>query len=456
MLNGRVSHWWEQIGLPQERPSLKGHHTYDVAIVGAGFTGLWTAYYLKQADPALRIAILEQRHVGYGASGRNGGWLTNTVTGGREQYLKSHGQSLVDEFQLAMNQTVDEVIAVCAAEGINADIKKGGEFEVAYTPAQEARLRAFVQSENRWAHTDVQLLEPAVAQAKINVASTRAAAWHPHAARIHPAKLVSGLAATVAASGVEIFENTRVTQIRPRQLEFEGGSVNAEYIVRATEGFTAELKGLRRSWLPMNSSMIATQPLSDELWSELNWNNGEVLGDFAHVYMYAQRTSDQRIALGGRGVPYKYGSRTDLDGQTPAVTVQGLQEIMHRLFPQTVHTRIDHAWSGVLGVPRDWAATVGVDPLTGIAWAGGYVGTGVATTNLSGRTLRDLILGRDTSLTNLPWVNHRARLWEPEPLRWIATKGLYAAYGMADRREARGGAKTSPIAQMADLITGKH
>ena len=457
MINGHVSHWWQQLGgAPAARPALSGDVQVDVAIVGAGYTGLWTAYYLKQAKPGLRIAIVEQRHAGYGASGRNGGWLTNSITGGREQYEASHGREAAERFQLEMNRTVDEVIRVATAEGIDADILRGGEFNVAYTPAQERRLRAFAASEQQWRFTDLELLEADAARERINVSGTRAAVWHPHAARIQPAKLVYGLAAAVERLGVDLYEGTRVEEITPHRLHTTHGTVTAEFIVRATEGFTAGLKGLRRLWLPMNSSLIATEPLSQEVWDGLHWNRGEVLGDFAHVYMYAQRTGDDRIAIGGRGVPYKYGSRTDLDGQTPAVTVETLSEIMHRFFPATRGAAIDHAWSGVLGVPRDWAATVGLDRSTGIAWGGGYVGTGVTTTNLAGRTLTDLILGRDSELTSLPWVNHRVRRWEPEPLRWIATKGLYTAYGMADRAEARGRATTSPIAHIADVITGRH
>lgn len=181
-----------------------------------------------------------------------------------------------------------------------------------------------------------------------------------------------------------------------------------------------------------------------------------MLGDFAHVYIYAQRTEDGRIALGGRGIPYRFGSRLDLDGRTPEATVRHLTEMLHRLFPDTRGVGIAHAWSGVLGVPRDWSATVGLDRTTGLAWAGGYVGTGVTTTNLAGRTLADLILGRtDSDLISLPWVDHRVRPWEPEPLRWLATRGLYAAYALADRRELRGRPTSSPIARIADTIAGR-
>lgn len=455
MINGQVSHWWERAGRPIPRPELPGSITADVAIVGAGYTGLWAAYYLKKARPALKIVVLEERHAGHGASGRNGGWLTNSVTGGREQYVRAHGRGAAERFQLAMNETVTEVMRVAAAERIDADIVRGGEFNVASTPAQEARLRAFAAGERRWQHTDLELLEADEAKERINITGTRAAVWHPHAARIQPAKLVAGLANAVERLGVAIYERTRVVEIRPRELQTTHGTVSAEHIVRATEGFTANLRGLHRLWLPMNSSLIATEPLAPEVWDEIGWRGGEVLGDFAHVYMYAQRTADDRIAIGGRGVPYRFGSKTDTDGVTPAATVRKLSAIMQRFFPATRGVDIAHAWSGVLGVPRDWAATVGLDSETGIAWAGGYVGTGVTATNLAGRTLTDLILERETDLTMLPWVNHRAREWEPEPLRWVATHGLYAAYGVADAAERRGRARTSPIARIADVVTGR-
>lgn len=457
MINGDVSHWWHAAGgVPTARPPLPGATHVDVAIVGAGYTGLWTAYYLKKADPTLRVAVIEQRHAGYGASGRNGGWLTNSITGGREQYVAKHGRDEVERFQREMNATVDEVIRVAQDEGIDADVLKGGEFNVAYTPAQEARLRSFVEGERQWASSDIELLEAPEAMVKINVANTRAAMWHPHSARIQPAKLAAGLAQAVERLGVPIYEGTRATEILPRLVRTTHGDVRAEFVVRATEGFTAGLRGLRRLWLPMNSSLIATEPLSADVWEELNWSQGEVLGDMAHVYMYAQRTADDRIAIGGRGVPYKFASRTDLDGQTAQSTVEKLRGIMNRFFPATEGARIDHVWSGVLGVPRDWSATVGLDPATGIAWGGGYVGTGVTSTNLAGRTLTDLILARSTDLTSLPWVNHRVRKWEPEPLRWIATHGLYFAYGIADRTEDRGGPRTSPIAHIADVVTGRN
>lgn len=448
--NGAVSFWWQQDGLPTPRPALPGDLEVDVAIVGAGYTGLWTAYYLAEHQPDLRIAVLEQRFAGFGASGRNGGWLTNSVTGGRERYGREGGIRQ----QRAMNESVDEVIRVADVEGIDAGIRKGGELNVARTPAQLARLDETFAAESAWPGTDVERWDAARTDAAVRVDGVRGGLWHPHCARVHPSRLVAGLAEAVERRGVTIHEGTEVREITPGRAVTAHGTVRAGAVIRATEGFTANLRGEHRTWLPMNSSMIATAPLPAPVWDRIGWSDAATLGDFAHVYMYAQRTADDRIAFGGRGVPYRFGSRIDSDGATPASTVATLTALLREFFPAAADVPIDHAWSGVLGVPRDWAATVGFDRTTGLGWAGGYVGTGVTTTNLAGRTLADLVLGRDTDLVSLPWVGHRARRWEVEPLRWLAVRGIYGAYRFADAHEDRGG-RTSPIARLADLIAGR-
>ena len=453
--NGDVSFWYDEIGIPQPRPALSGPTSVDVCIVGGGFTGLWAAYYLKQADPTLRVLVVEQRFAGYGASGRNGGWLFGGIAGSRERYAKTHGRDAVIALQDAMNSTVDEVIDVADREGIDADIVKGGVLEVAYTPAQLERLRGFVEYEHSWGATDHVLLSIEESVARIGVANTFGGAYSPHGARIQPAKLVRGLADAVERLGVTIAEQTSVLEIQPRRVVTDRGDVAADYVLRATEGFTAGIKGLRRSWLPMNSSMIVTDPLPQSAWDQIGWLGMETLGDMAHAYCYAQRTADGRIAIGGRGVPYRFGSQTDNDGSTQPQTVDALREILMRLFPSTADVPIAHAWSGVLGVPRDWCSTVGLDRDTGLGWAGGYVGHGVATTNLAGRTLCDLVLDRDTDLTALPWVGRKVRQWEPEPFRWLGVHAMYATYRAADRQERSGRASTSPLAKLADKVSGR-
>jgi glycine/D-amino acid oxidase-like deaminating enzyme len=454
--NGGISFWWAQAGLPPRRPPLDGSARSDVCIVGGGYTGLWTAYALKRADPALDVVLVEAEFCGFGASGRNGGWLTHDITGGRERHLPTHGRDAVNRFQRAMDDAVDDVIRAAAAEGIDADVHKGGELEVALTPAQLRRLHAHVERERRWESSDLRLLSAEESRARVAVAGALGAYWHEHCARIQPAKLAKGLADAVERLGVRIFEGTRVTEIRPGVAQLERGEVRAPVVLRATEGFTADLRGERRTWLPMNSSMIVTEPLPPSFWAEVGWAHRDTLGDLAHVYCYAQRTADDRIALGGRGVPYRYGSRTDRAGRTPRRTVRQLHDTLLRLFPQARGTALAHAWSGVLAVPRDWAATVSFDRGTGLGWAGGYVGTGVTTANLAGRTLADLVLERDTELVTLPWVQHAAPRWEPEPLRWLAVRAVYGAYRAADRDERRGRSTTSPLAGVADLVAGRH
>jgi glycine/D-amino acid oxidase-like deaminating enzyme len=461
VINGDVSFWWHSIGLPTAGPALSGDRDADVCIVGGGYTGLWTAYYLKHADPSLRVVLLEARFCGYGASGRNGGWLTSSLAGNRRRYALTHGRDGVIAQQHAMNDAVDEVLRVCTAEQIDIDAVKGGELSIAVNEAQLERLHAEVAEAQEWGEPDYVLLDRPDARARLNVANLRGAGFSPNCARIQPAKLARGLADVVRTLGVEVHESTRVTRIEPASVAggdaravTAHGTVRATYVLRATEGFTAALPGLHRAWLPMNSSLIVTEPLTSRVWDELGWAARETVGDQAHAYIYAQRTADDRIAIGGRGVPYHYGSRTDHDGHTPRSTIAALQEILHRLFPITENAAIDHAWSGVLAVPRDWCSTSGLDRATGLGWAGGYVGHGVATTNLSGRTLRDLVLGQATELTALPWVGRTVRQWEPEPLRWLGVQTLYAAYRTADRRERRGG-RTARLARLADKVSAR-
>ncbi|GAA2570342.1 NAD(P)/FAD-dependent oxidoreductase [Mycolicibacterium diernhoferi] len=451
-INGQVSHWFDK--LPELRPKLPGDRDADVCIVGAGYTGLWTAYYLKRADPSLRITILEARFAGFGASGRNGGWLSGLVPGDRHRMAKTHGREKVLAWQRALNESVDEVMEVSAREGIDAGAVKGGTLEIARNPAQAARLAATVAEERRWGNEVTELTKHEAAQ-RIQFDGVVSAYHTPHCARIQPAALACGLADAVERLGVTIHEQSAVIEIQPGKAVTRSGTLRAPIVLRATEGFTPALPGLHRRWLPMNSSMIATEPIPAEIWDRIGWQGRETVGDTAHGFFYAQRTVDDRIAIGGRSVPYRFGSRTDRDGQVPARTIGLLTDVLHTILPQVRDIPIAHGWCGVLAVPRDWEAGVALDRTTGLGWAGGYVGHGVTAANLAGRTLADLVLARDTPITDLPWVGHQSRDWEPEPLRWLGVRSLYLAYKLADRHETGGRRSTSPIARVADIVTRK-
>ena len=206
----------------------------------------------------------------------------------------------------------------------------------------------------------------------------------------------------------------------------------------------------------LNSALVVTEPVPDAIWDQIGWQGRELLGDASHAYCYAQRTAGNRIAMGGRGVPYRFGSGTDQDGRTQQRTIDLLHGILHRLLPQAAELKLDHAWCGVMGVPRDWCARVQYDRASGTGSAGGYVGVGVSTSNLAGRTLADLVLERETDLTRLPWVNRAARNWEPEPLRWLGVHAMYQLYHWADRAEATStSGQTSRLARLANVLTGR-
>jgi glycine/D-amino acid oxidase-like deaminating enzyme len=479
MRNGEVSYWWHALGgFPPRRASLPGPLEADVCIVGGGYTGLWTAYYLAERRPDARIVVLEAAFAGYGASGRNGGWVTPEMPGSRAIYARGPGGAAgVKALEAELRSTVDEVGRVCEAESIDCDYVRGGRLTVATSPTQLARLRASLAHQRAWGDGDdvYTFLSRDETSERINVAGALGGLYAPASARVQPAALAAGLAAAAERRGVTIYEATPVTEILPAVSGGMGGAgtvartmfgdVRARSVLRCTEGFTARLPGARRALLPMNSSMVVTEPLSASVWKQIGWDGFETLSDEAHAYMYAQRTADGRIAIGGRGVPYRFGSATDQLGATQPSTAAALGEVVRRMFPAAADARLEHAWCGVLGVPRDWCASVTYDATSGLGWAGGYSGHGVAASNLAGRTLADLVAGTQSPLTSLPWVGHHSRTWEPEPARWAGVHGLYALYRLADRLEApaeqttgRGGQARvllgEALGRVGDVISG--
>lgn len=448
-----VSFWQIQSPPPPRRPPLPSDAQADVAIVGAGYTGLWTAYHLARAAPDLRIVVIERAFAGFGASGRNGGWLTGGMAWDPARLAAARGEGAVRAFIAALRDAVPEVIATARAEGIDADIHPTEELTVATHAPGLARLRAEAAARQGWGEA-VRLLDAAETAARLRIPGALGAMALAGVARVQPAKLAFGLAAAVERLGVAIHEGTAALRIHPGRIETDRGTLRAPVILRATEGFTAGLPGSRRQLLPLNSAQLVTAPLPAPVWERIGWQGAELVGTASHLYAYCQRTADGRIALGGRGLPYRFGSGIDAGGQPDPVTEARLRAMLARLFPQAAACGIDFAWCGVLGAPRDWMPGLGLDRATGLGWAGGYVGVGVATANLAGRTLADLALGRDTPLTRLPWVGRTPPDWEPEPLRWLGVRGMYALYGLADRHEARTN-RPSRLAAWGNRLTGR-
>jgi glycine/D-amino acid oxidase-like deaminating enzyme len=422
------------------RPPLATDRT-DVAIVGGGYTGLWTAYYLAQLDPALDIVVLERDVVGFGASGRNGGWCVGELAAGLDRLAAASDPGRALRLVRAMFDAVDEVGRICLAEAIDCGYAKGGTVRLARNRAQLDRQRAEVAHHHAAGLTgdDLRLLDRAEAVERVAATDVVGGLHFAHTAALHPLRLVHGLADAVERRGVTIAEGTTATRIVRGAVETDRGRLQASSIVRATEGYTPALGGERRTLAPLYSLMIATEPLSQSTWDEIGLRDRETFADDRHLVIYGQRTADDRIAFGGRGAPYGYGSRIDPAIETASRRHRLIEEALRELLPALDGARVTHRWGGVLGVPRDWFPSVGYDRATGLGHGGGYVGEGVAAANLAGRTLADLIAGVESERTDLPWVGHRSRRWEPEPLRWLGINAALGVMRSADSAESRSG-----------------
>lgn len=454
-----ISLWWDTLPdrlIKDQRPALENDIDVDVAIVGGGYTGLWSAYYLAQQDPTLSIAVLEAQVVGFGASGRNGGWCSSYFPTEIDKLGRVFGRTAARSMQDAMHDTVDEVGSVIRSEGIDCDWQQGGAISYARTPLQWQRAQDYISHWEDWGYgpDHYRLLNAGEAREIGNVPDTYGATWAAHVAAIHPARLVRSLAQIVELKRVKIYEHTPVRQINAHEVVTDKARVTAKFVVRATEGYTPSIKGMKREIAPIYSLMIATNPLSDAQWDEIGLESRATFSDWRNLIIYGQRTADNRFAFGGRGAPYHFASAIkDSYDKHPKVH-DSLIHVLTDLFPAATGVKVTHQWGGPLGIARDWMGSVGLNRDTGYAWAGGYVGDGVGTTNLAGRTIADLILGKRTLITQLPWVNHQSPKWEPEPLRWIGANAGLKVMTFADHAEDKSG-KPSKVGEIVSTFLGK-
>ncbi len=423
-----LSYWLETCGDDlTPRVGLDTSIAVDVAILGAGYTGLWTAYYLAQRDPSLTIAVLESEIAGYGASGRNGAWCTSGFAAGPATLTKNYGLAASRAVHLAMVDTVDEIGRVCERESIDAQFQRDGQFFAAIGKQQLPALAHIEQEYTQLGFPEFQRrLDASEAKAFLNIDGIVGALHNEATAAIHPGRLVRGLARNVEQHrNVTIYEDTPVTSVeagaRP-VLRTARGDVRANVVVLAGEAYMAQLKAVGRQVLPLYSLIVMTEPLSDSQIADINWTHRAVAASQALTVDYLSRTQDGRILFGGRGAPYHWGSSIRPEYDLHAPTHQRLREAVVEWFPQLKGIAFSHAWGGCLGVPRDFMPVMRYDRASGLATARGYTGEGVAATNLSGRVLADLITGTQSDLTDLPMTKHHGRSWEPEPLRFLATR----------------------------------
>ena len=445
---------WFEASQPRER--LEKTEQADVVIIGAGYTGLWTAYYLLKSDPSLRVVLLEKHQVGFGASGRNGGWASAIFPISLDRVAQMYSHQAALNLQGAMNDTVDEIGRVLSLEGVEADYAKQGFLSLARSAPQLERVRATVEASTRFGLPDQwQALDGQQASARLGAQGALGGLCTEHCALIHPGKLVRGLAKLVEKMGAKIYERSAVTEHAPGVVKTAHGLVRAEFTVRATEAFTSQQPGYSRFVIPLYSLVLATEPLPRDLLAKLNLDHRLAFNDMRHLRVYGQVTAEGRLVFGGRGAPYQWGSRITEQADLVDNVHHKIHETLIEFFPALADARITHRWGGALGVSRDWCPTVSIDRKNRIAWAGNYVGDGVATSNLAGRVLRNLILEKDEDINALPFVNHRSPSWEPEPLRWIGINGGLAAASLSDIEE-RITKRPSRTAMLLEKLTGAH
>jgi glycine/D-amino acid oxidase-like deaminating enzyme len=455
--------WWSSLDRSvTPRAQLDHHLDVDVAIVGGGFTGLWTARELLRRDPSLRIAVLEKEVCGFGASGRNGGWASGLFPLGNATVIERFSREAFDHQRHVLQDAVVELGASAKSDGIDARYVRGGTLTFARSEVQRTRLGDEIAAARALGigEEDLSWIDGAALAERAHVSGALGATYSPHCARIDPVRLVRGLADVDERLGAMIFERTAVTRIlpggrgRPAEVVTVGANVHAQFVVRATEGFTPTMPRERRTVVPLYSLMIATEPLAQEFWDEVGFANYETFADDRHLIIYGQRTSDDRIAFGGRGAPYHFGSSVESRFDTNHKVFDKLEVTLRELFP-TLPGAVTHTWGGPLAMPRDHWPFVHVDFDSGLASAGGYTGDGVVLSHVAATALADLITlpDADTAFTRLPFVQRFSRRWEFEPLRWIGINAGLGLANWADRVEATH-ARVSRASALLDRLFG--
>jgi glycine/D-amino acid oxidase-like deaminating enzyme len=435
-----ISLWMDQLDDPlTARAALEHDLDVDVAIIGAGYTGLWTAYYLKRLAPGLDIAIVEAQTAGFGASGRNGGWLMGNLLGEDLLLANLSPEDRRTSFDL-LHSIPDEVEIVLDREAIDCDYRKGGAlYCAARYPEQETSLRRYLDSlyQQGLTEKDYRWLSPEQLAQQIRLAKPYGGIYAPHVATIDPAKLVRGLARAVERMGVRIYENSPVTHWQSGSLRTDKAQVRSRWIVPAVEGYSVTLPALGRYQLPVQSLIVATEPLSAATWDEIGLSRGQAFSESSRQVTYGQRTADNRLVFGARG-GYQFAGKLRHDFDLTRSEVELRRYLFGELFPQLKHVQITHGWGGNLGMSRRFQPHMLCDQSSGIALSGGYGGEGVGASNLGGRTLADLILQRDTELVRQPWVMPQAglaalRAWEPEPCRWLGYNAIIRSFVYEDQ-----------------------
>jgi glycine/D-amino acid oxidase-like deaminating enzyme len=423
----------------RDNPPLEQDIRADVAIVGAGFTGLSTAWYLRQADPSLRVVVLESDVVGFGASGRNAGFVTTVMGMGLTTTALRFGKKKARQAHDFAVRAVRHLGELVEKHGIDCDYEKSGELTVATNPAQVDRLRRAIRLAEELGIDGMRWLDARELREEVNSSLYLGAKGEDECALVNPAKLARGLKDLAEGAGAEIYEHTPVetAHLKPRaRLETPQGSVRADKVVFATNAYTQRFPRLHSKALPMFTYIVLTEPLTEEQLLPIGWKHRQGIGDARNLIRYYRLTPDNRLLMGGEGVVYYYGGRVGFDQHRP--TFDRLERTIVETFPSLAGAGITHRWGGPVSVPADFFPAMGY--LGGdrcLIYSLGCVGQGVALTNMAGQVLRDLVREEETDLTDLFFVNRRVITLPPEPLRFVMVQAVQRTLALQDNWERR-------------------
>jgi glycine/D-amino acid oxidase-like deaminating enzyme len=416
--------WQGKQNIDYRKPISK-NDSFDVVVIGAGFSGLWSAFHLKQFQPNLKIAILEKEYVGFGASGRNGGWASAEYPTSSNRLIKENGLESYKNLRTAITKSIDEIGEIAKSNNWQIDYAKGGALVFARGNAQLSRISKEIDEEH-------QLLNKSQTTDLLNIPSALGSVFTPHCAALNPFKLVRALADHLEKLGVMIYEQSSVSEIRDKQVEVNGFNVNCTFSIRATEAFTPR-KWMGNRQIPIYSLMVATEPLSNEVVKEIRNTQRATFQEACHLITYAQITGDNRLALGGRGVRYKLFSRLSERSEIDNRMHSALEKRARSWFPQITDAKFEYRWGGAVALTRRWQAYLNFDQATGRAEIGGYVGDGVTLSYLVAKTLAEKMSNIKTA--NLPFIDQGIGRWEPEPIRYLAVNAGFKATVLADYEE---------------------
>ncbi|MEY2664007.1 MAG: hypothetical protein RIR35_815, partial [Actinomycetota bacterium] len=408
--------------------SLKGtelaRDEFDVSIIGGGFSGLWSAFHLIQAQPTLKIAVFEAQHFGFGASGRNGGWASSDYPVYRATLEKRHGVEKTNALFTALSTAINEIGDFSRNHAEQGHFVKAGTLMFARNSAQEIRLKSMADDLHIW-QSEAELKD------QINIKDLRGGLFNPECATVNPMGLLQGLFNFLKAKGVSLIENSFATAI-PGGVLVNSKSIKSAVVIQATEVYGKP----GRDFIPLYSQMVATEPLREEVWEEIGVRERFTFAEGSHLINYAQRTSDNRLAIGGRGATYPFGSKLQGGKEMTHAVHENIRNLARRWFPVMSNVEFTHAWGGAVAITRDWEPYVQFDKSSGFGRLGGYAGDGVTMSFLAAKIMSALVTDSNQEITGLHFVNRKIRSWEVEPLRFFAVNSLVKMSGIADREEA--------------------